>query len=149
MTLEIRQIFCTRASWEALLLCNETGVCYAPHFCPTLMPCNFIAIKADAHVSLFFTWRNLVCTFCTTRQSFRYVSFFRKDKKCSEKCSTPSEHFYMTKMFRCSQSFFFSPCILNFNLCVPASSPPWQINSFVNVNSSPHPSAASTLYNVW
>jgi hypothetical protein len=69
---------------------------------------------------------------------------FHDWKKCSEKCWTPSEHFCMTKMFKRLSDHFLPFCWVYLIPTYVRQLPPlWQINPFLNMDSSPYSSVAS------
>ncbi len=68
---------------------------------------------------------------------------FHDWKKCSEKCSSPSEHFCMTKMFKqFSENFGLFAGYICFQPMCTSFPPLLQRNQFLNMDSSPYSSVA-------
>ena len=105
--------------------------------------------KADAYRShniLFFIWlaNTLYVHFVPPGNLLGICNFIPRLKKCSEKCPSPSDFFLHDKHVQTvfGTCFAFLLGIFNSNLCVPASPSPWQINPFLNMDSSPYSLAA-------
>jgi hypothetical protein len=106
--------------------------------------------KADAYRShniLFFIWlaNTLYVHFVPPGNLLGICNFIPQLKNCSEKYSSPSEHFCMTKMFKHFSEIFLLFCwvysIPTYVRQLPP--PPWQINPFLNMDPSPYSSAVS------